>query len=216
MGRSYRKRHADDEADAVTADAPDEQPLAPGELHRRLADTRRAQAERLRGRGLDAASLLGAPPGSEATAAPAAALAAASELALAARGGLGAQFDVETRAAPAADAAMQRFIDEEMAKRRGGGSAGGTVGDDAPRAAAAADADDGADRWLTGIQEVELPLESRLKSLEAAERAKQAALRGEAPGGGRRRGGARAATDELAGVRFHVPRDSVRTRTKGM
>jgi len=67
------------------------------------------------------------------------------------------------------DPAMLKFIEAELAKRRGaaggGGGAAAPLRDapEEPRAGKRRD-EDGADRWLAGIEEVQLPVEYKLKA----------------------------------------------------
>ena len=64
---------------------------------------------------------------------------------------------------------MLKFIEAELAKRRGAAGGGGAAAAplrDAPeeqRAGKRRD-EDGADRWLAGIEEVQLPVEYKLKA----------------------------------------------------
>ena len=90
-----------------------------------------------------------------------------------------------------------KYIEDELAKRRG--AAGGPPAGDEPAAAPGAltaaslyetpedlraatappgaeGDEDGADRWLTGIVEVQLPVEFKLRNIEETERAKAALL----------------------------------------
>jgi hypothetical protein len=103
---------------------------------------------------------------------------------------------------PPARARRLKYIEAELAKRRGaagdasgsGGGADGAAGAGTlalsvaslyetpeelrvaePPGGAEAD-EDGADRWLTGIVEVQLPVEYKLRNIEDTERAKAALL----------------------------------------
>ena len=92
------------------------------------------------------------------------------------RGGGGARL-----LAPPSDSFVLRrlkYIEAELAKRRGAaGAAEGAVeaveGERKGRRE-----DEGADRWMAGIEEVSLPVEYKLRNIEATERAKAELLAG--------------------------------------
>jgi len=87
------------------------------------------------------------------------------------------------------DPNMLRYIEQELAKRRGaggdeGGDGAGTSGGGAKSAeerlwdtpdelrVKKTEGEETADRWLTGIVEVQLPADYKIKNIEATERAK--------------------------------------------
>lgn len=104
------------------------------------------------------------------------------------------------------DPNMLRFIENELAKRRagaGGGDAGGDEGEGgkskmteeealyvtpANLSVRKTEGEETADRWLTGIVEVQLPMDYKLKNIEETELAKAKMLEKTRRGGGRPEG----------------------------
>ena len=101
------------------------------------------------------------------------------------------------------DPNMLKFIENELAKRRAGAGGGDASGDGGGDAAAAAKTDEErlwetpaelstkktegaetADRWLTGIVEVQLPMDYKMRNIEETELAKQAMLERQRGGDG--------------------------------
>ena len=98
------------------------------------------------------------------------------------------------------DPNMLRYIEQELAKRRGaGGDEGGDGAGPSGGGAKSAEerlwdtpdelrmkkteGEETADRWLTGIVEVQLPADYKIKNIEATERAKAKMLEGIHGGG---------------------------------
>ena len=116
----------------------------------------------------------------------------AREEALAAGIGMGNSFSIAaaeatTASADEEDPNMKKFIEKELAKRRGaaaeegGGGKVKTAEDElweTPDALAVrkVQGEETADRWLTGIVEVQLPTDFQLKSIEETEAAKRKML----------------------------------------
>lgn len=206
------------EAAEAEAEA-EEEDAAAAELRSAAAATRALQADRKRGRGL-AVEGGGTSVGADPAAAGGAAAAASREAGKAAKeeaaqhGGLAlaGAFAGATGVAPetAEERRAQAYVEAELARRRGGGGgeAEGAGAEEAslwqPPAALDTPAHfepESADHWTTGIQEVALPVEHKLRNIEETEKAKAALLQRQRQGGGAKRA-APVASDDAVAKRF--------------